>query len=165
MKLQISFWNHLQALKFHLIGTFLMLVALYLLKFDSLFLIVFLITWVLYTLPTLYLHFKYYLINRRQEIIITNDEIIIKYNNKEDSHILKKTEIENIVLCRSASMDKGGIPLSSIETYQYINIISKTGTVIIITNLMTAYLDDVLNQFQGIRFSRIKGLSCIFAPN
>lgn len=76
MKLQITFFNHLQALKFHLMGTFFMLVALYFLNFDRMFLIVFVGVWILYTLPTLYLHLRYYFINKGQEITISNDELV-----------------------------------------------------------------------------------------
>jgi hypothetical protein len=144
-------------------GTLFMLIALYFLNFDRIFLLVFFSIWVLYTLPTLYLHFRYFLINKGQEIIIMNDELVLKYNNREDFRIFAKQEIEKIVLCRSASLDKGGVPLSSIETYQYVRIFLNTGYVINITNLMTPYLDDVLNQFKGVCFVRKKGVFCLFS--
>ncbi len=162
MKLQITFSNNFQALRFHLFGTLLMLIALYFLNFDRLFLLVFGCVWVLYTIPTLYLHLKYYQLNKGQEFIISNSEFEIKYNKKRESRIFKKDEIEKIVLCRAASMDKGGIPLSSIETYQHIKIFSKNGYVIYITCLMTPNLDAVLTLFQGVRFVREKGILCLF---
>lgn len=139
-----------------------MLVALYFLNFDRIFLLVFVSVWVLYTLPTLYLHLRYYFINKGQEIIITNDELILKYRNKETDHVLNKKEIEKIVLCMSSSMDKGGMPLSSLETYQYIKVFSKTNSVVCITNLMASNLDEVKSQFTGIRFVREKGIFCLF---
>lgn len=162
MKLKISFSNHLQALKFHIGGTFLMLVALYFFNFDKISLIVFFCVWVLYTLPTLYLHFKYYHANKGQAIIITNNEIVLSYCYKVDSDIFRMQDIEKIVLCRSASMDKGGMPITPIETYQHIKIFLKTGAVINITNLMTPHIDNVLNYFKGIRFIREKGVFCLF---
>lgn len=162
MTLQISFINHLKALKFHLMGTSFMLVVLYFLNFDKIFFIVFISTWILYTLPTLYLHFRYYFINKGIEITITNDELILRFKNKEDAYVLNKKEIEKIVLCRSASMDKGGMPISSLETYQYIKVFSKNESVVRITNLMASNLDEVKNQFTGIRFVREKGFFCLF---
>jgi hypothetical protein len=162
MKLQISFFNHLHALKFHLMGTFFMLVVLYYYNFERIFLLVAVILWIIYTLPTLYLHLKYYFINKGQEIIITNDELVLKYRNEEADYIFNKKEIVKIVLCRSASMDKGGIPLSSLETYQYIKVFLKNKSVVCITNLMAPNLDEVKSQFSGISFVREKGIFCLF---
>ena len=76
--------------------------------------------------------------------------------------MLNKKEIEKIVLCMSSSMDKGGMPLSSLETYQYIKVFSKTNSVVCITNLMASNLDEVKSQFTGIRFVREKGIFCLF---
>ncbi len=58
-----------------------MLVALYLLKFNIDFVVVFGGMYVLLTLPLLYLHIEYYIANKKQEITIKDDELTVITQN------------------------------------------------------------------------------------
>lgn len=162
MQLRISLKNQLLALKFHLETTVLMIIGLYFIGIGKISLIAIGSYWGLFTFFTLILHIKYYLINRGQEIIITENGFIVKNVYSNDSLVYDKQDIKNIELCRSASKDKGGMPMSPMESYQHIKIIFKSKDVVIITNLMEPNLDYIIAQFPEASFVRRKGIFCIY---
>ncbi|MFC0262373.1 hypothetical protein [Fontibacter flavus] len=159
MILRISAYNQLRVLSFHLIGTIFMLVALYLLKFNIDFVVVFGGMYVLLTLPLLYLHIEYYIANRKQVITIEDDEFTISTQNGY-THKFKFTELSNVILYKSASLDKGGIQITPIESYHYARIITKSERQIIITCLMSPKLEEVVNELKGVQKKRKKRLFC-----
>lgn len=159
MILRISASNQLRAMSFHFMGTFFMFVVLYLLKFNSDFVIIFAGMFVLLTLPLLYLHIEYYIANRKQKIIIKDEEFTII---KQNGNILKFkfTELSKVILYKSASLDKGGIQLTPIESYHYARIITKSEKQIIVTCLMYPKLEEVVNELKGVQKIRKKRPFC-----
>jgi hypothetical protein len=159
MILRISASNQLRILSFHFMGTFFMLLALYLLKFNIDFVVIFGGMYVLLTLPLLYLHIEYYIANRKQEITIKDDEIAVITQNG-NTHIFKFTELSKVILYKSASLDKGGIQFTPIESYHYARIITKSEKQIIVTCLMFPKLEEVVNELKGVQKIRMKRLFC-----
>lgn len=159
MILRIRTSSQLKVLSFHLMGTILMLVALYLLKFNVEFVVVFGGMYVLQTLPLLYLHIEYYIANRKQEITIGDDELTVITQNG-NVHKFKFTELSKVILYKSASLDKGGIQFTSIESYHYVRIITKSNRQIIVTCLMFPKLEEMVNELKGVQKIRKKRLFC-----
>ncbi|MDE5423319.1 hypothetical protein L3073_13955 [Ancylomarina sp. DW003] len=103
---KVTVYNQLRALFLHLFGTLMMIIVLYILSFEKEFIIVFLITWIIYTIPVLYLHTEYWIKNWSEKYEIKEGRII-KYN-KRGKKIYNKEDIVKIILYKSASIDKGG---------------------------------------------------------
>lgn len=159
MKLRISASNQLRVLSFHIMGTIFMLVALYLLKFNIEFVVIFGGMYVLLTLPILYLHIEYYIANKKQEITIKGEELTVITQNG-NTHKFKFTELSKVILYKSASLDKGGIQFTPIESYHYARIITNSEKQIIVTCLMFPKLEEVVNELKGVQKIRKKRLFC-----
>jgi hypothetical protein len=157
MTLRITPGNHLKLMVFNIIGTVLMIVALYFFRFDQNMMKIFLIIWLIYTVPALYLHLEYYFKNRGQELKILDSEIVFQdRNGKEKTY--KPQDLEKAILYKSASLDRGGLQLSAIESYHYARIIPKEGEEIIITCLMTPNVEEALKQIRWVPYERKKRL-------
>lgn len=157
MTLRITPGNHLKLMVFHIIGTTLMIIALYFFRFDQGMIRVFFIIWLIYTIPALYLHLEYYFKNRGQQLKILDGEIVFQdRNGNEKSYKLQ--DLQKIVLYKSASLDKGGLQLSAIESYHYARIIPKQGEEIILTCLMAPDVEAALKQIRWVSYERKKRL-------
>ena len=159
MLLKISFLNHFKALSHELIGIGLMLIALFIIGFENSFILSFGLWFIALSLPTIYLHFEYYFINKGEEIILENNCIRIKSNLKGVKEY-RFDELESVVYYKSASLDKGGMPLMPCESYHYIKINTKSKKQIIITCLMYPKLDEVVSKIKEIPLTRKKFLIC-----
>ena len=104
------------------------------------------------------MHIKYLIKNYNVQIEITDTKIIEIKNNKKFFYL--KSDINKVILCKSASLDKGGIPFSAMEFYYYIRIVLKSNEEIIITCLLIDDLDKLLSEFQGIKLERKKRFYC-----
>lgn len=106
---------------------------------------------------TLYLHIVYYLKNKGQEFIIREDRIErIKSGKRELFHSL---DINKIVICKSANMDKWGIPYTTFESFRIARVYLNNGTYFIMTNLLEYDLEKPLNILKNVKFERRKGFS------
>jgi hypothetical protein len=159
MKLKIKPLYHLQVLVHELSGILLMVIVLYFLEFNKSALIIFGIWFAVLTVPLIYLHFEYYIANRGQEVIIKNEELTV-ISRKGNANTFKLTELKKVILYKSASMDKGGIPITPFEIYNYARIITETNEQIIITCLMYPRLEEVINELKGVRRIREKRGFC-----
>ena len=157
-RLFLSLRNQFKALNFSIIGSIIMVIALYFLNFNPDAIRIFGIFWMVITLPALYLHFEYWIENRRKSIQIESDKLILTQGNK--SVIYKITNIEKVILYKSASLDKGGIPLSPIESYHYVRIIMKSQDELIITCLLAPKVEEVVNLLKGVKYERRKRPFC-----
>lgn len=81
--------------------------------------------------------------------MITDDEVVFYKNNVEIRRFAHNA-IRKIILYRSASLDKGGIPISPLESYHYAEIISKNNEVLIITCLMSTDIKNALKNIRGV---------------
>ena len=159
MILRISLTNQLRVMSFHFMGTIFMLIALFILKFNIDVLIIFGIWFTVLTLPVIYLHIEYYIANRKQEIAIKDDELSVISQNG-NTQKFKFTELSKVILYKSASLDKGGIQFTPIESYHYARIITKSEKQILVTCLMFPKLEEFINRLKGVQKIRKKRLFC-----
>jgi hypothetical protein len=157
MTLRITPGNHLKLMVFHIIGTTLMIITLYFFRFDQGMMRIFLIIWLVYTIPALYLHLEYYFKNRGQQLKILDSEIVFQDRNGDEKSY-KPQDLQKIVLYKSASLDKGGLQLSAIESYHYARIIPKQGKEIILTCLMAPDVEKAVKQIRWVSYERKKRL-------
>jgi len=158
--LRISIGNHFQALSFHIIGTIFMLIVVYFLNFDQDAITVFSAIWIVYTIPTFYLHTEYWLRNYREEYKVSSSEIAYWSKGKAKRKVVKSEEIQKIIIYRSASLDRGGIQLTPIESYHYARINTKSGEEIIITCLLTPKIEKIFRKLAGVPIERKKRFFC-----
>lgn len=154
----INLSNHFKALRFSILGTIFMLVALCFLDFKPDAIKVFGIFWLALTLPSLYLHIEYLIINSGQSIQLDCDQLIITQGSKSVG--FKFADMDKIILYKPASLDKGGIPLSPIESYHYARIFMKSNEEIIITSLLFPKVEKLVNLMGGVRRERRKRPFC-----
>lgn len=159
MILRLSVSNQLRVLSFQFMGIIFMFVTLYFLKFNKAALIIFGIWFTVLTIPVLYLHIEYYIANRKQGVTIEDDELTVITKNG-NIHKFKFTELSKVILYKSASLDKGGIQFTPVESYHYARIITKSERQIIITCLMFPKLEEVVNELKGVQKIRKKRLFC-----
>jgi len=159
MKLKIIPSYHLRVLSHEFSGIAIMLTTLYFLNFENDALLAFGIWFVIMTIPVIYLHIEYYLKNRGQEVIIKDEELTV-ISRKGNTYKFKLAELNKVVLYKSASLDKGGIPITPFELYNYARIITKSDKQIIITCLMYPKLEEVINELKGVQKIRKKRLFC-----
>lgn len=157
MRYEIAFSNHMKVLRFHLIGTALMLVTLYFLNYEPGMVRIFSIIWMVYTLPVMFLHAEYFFKNGGQQLEILGDGIVLHY---KDGTMKKynNEDLQKIVVYKSASLDKKGIPFLPIEFYHYARLIPKQGEEIIITCLMAPNVEEVVKQIKRVPYERKKRL-------
>jgi hypothetical protein len=152
--IKINFSNQIILLSFHLQGILLMLITLYFLKFKIEAVLIFGIWLAILTLPVVFLHVEYYLANKGKIIIIKDDELLIKKGC--NTVVFKFSDLKTAILHKSASLDRGGMPLTPMEFYHWVEIISNSGERIIITCLMTLKLDELMDKLHGVQKIRKK---------
>lgn len=105
--------------------------------------------------PAAYLHLEYWNKNRGEKYAVTEQEIVRYTVNQKE--VYKAEDIENCIIYRSASVDKGSwVTFLSMEEYYYARLLLRTGDELIITCLLMPKMDHVLGQLQGIQFTRKK---------
>ncbi|HSH66220.1 MAG TPA: hypothetical protein VLB84_10590 [Bacteroidia bacterium] len=111
-----------------------------------------------FTIPVLYLHIEYSVKNAGEEIEISNNEVIIRKHRQK--HKFSKDDLAKIIVYKSASLDRGGIPLSAMECYHYTRLITTNGEEIIITCLMSRKLEEEVKKLSGVPYERKKSFFC-----
>ena len=106
---------------------------------------------------TIYLHVVYYLKNKGEEFIIEKDRIVRIKNGNES--VFNSSDIKKIVICKSANMDKWGIPYTTFESFRLARVYLNDGRYFIMTNLLEYDLEKPLHILQGVKFERRKGFS------
>ena len=134
-----------------------MVIALYFLNFDQDMIRIFSIIWIVYTLPVVYLHGEYYSKNGGQKLEIQDNAIVLHDKNGTVRRYANE-DLKKIVVYKSASLDKGGMPLLPIEFYHYAQIVPKQGDDIMVTCLMTPKVEEVVRQIKWVPYERKKRL-------
>ena len=162
MILKQNFKNHLKVSEFTLTITVILVIGWWYFDFDYDYLKVVGIFHLINTIPALYLHLEYTIKNWNQTVVITSYgiETIKDGVNKKYS----KDELQKIIVVKAASLDKGGIRLTPIESYYYSRIMIKNGEEIIITCLISPDIEDAIIQLNGVPFERKKKLFCSIEP-
>ena len=76
---------------------------------------------------------------------LLSDEIVLHKSTGQVQRV-KFSDIEKIILSKSASLDKGGIQFTLIDTYHYARIIPKQGEIIIVTSLIAPDVEAVIKK-------------------
>lgn len=160
MILKQSIKNHFYVLRFTFITTFLFGVGWIYFNFDPDYFKVVGIFIMTFTLPALYLHIEYAIRNAGVVIDITPEKVIVKNNNTNKEY--KKSDIIKIIVYKSASLDRQGIPFSQMEYYHFARLITSSGEEIIITCLMCKNVNEVVNILHGVPNVRKKGFCTTF---
>lgn len=158
MILKQTFKNYFNVLGFALTITLILFIIWWYFNFDFDFLVIGGIFHLCFTLPSLYLHVGYALRNAGEEITINPDEIIVRKHGKERTYHV--ADLKEIVLHKSASLDKWGMPFTAMEYYHYARIITKSGEEIIITCLLTPKVEKAVRILSKVPFERRKGFFC-----
>jgi hypothetical protein len=113
--------------------------------------------YLLFFIPELILHIRYYLQNKKKEYQITRNEIIIQPNN--EPIVIRKEDIQGILLRKPANLQDGwDVHLAGITCYYYLKITLKSGEVYYFTNLLDPYIDKIFEE-NGYSFYREKGIA------
>jgi len=158
MRLKLSIKNHLNVLKSKILATLILFFILLILNFDTDFIIIGSLFFLITIVPAIYLHFEYFTKNFGCEIEISDQNIIIIRKNQKIIFI--KSDITKVILYKSANMSTGGLPLYSLEQYYYIRLVLKSNEEIIISSLLINDLNCFLSEFKGIEFERKKRFFC-----
>lgn len=150
--------NHIIILRFTWITTLIFALGWIYFDFDMDYLIVIGIYQLLFTIPALYLHIEYTIKNAGDvfEILPNSIKILAGQNNQEYNF----SEINKIVVYKSASLDRMGIPFSQMEYYYFVRIFTKSEKEIVITNLMGKNIDRFLINMSGIPQIRKRSFFC-----
>ena len=152
MILNINMRNNLYVLRFYGYSVLPIFMVLSFFKFRQAIVVISILLYMFVSLPVLYLHIVYYLENRGQKIIIDNNELVIKARGMLAR--IKKDDLDKVIYFLHGNMDKWGVPVTPMEYYNYIKIITKSGKQIFITCLMYKNLYEVLNELSGIPATR-----------
>lgn len=159
MILRQTFKNHITVSGFTWIMTAILFGVWRYLNYDPDFLLIGGLFHLLFTIPALYLHIEYSIRNAGEEIEINHNEIIVRKNGQESRY--SSSDLAKIVVYKSASLDRGGIPFSAMEYYRYARITAKSGDEIIITCLMVLDVEGAVRQLTGVPYERKKRLALL----
>lgn len=129
---------------------------LYWLRFEEAALLIFGIFFLVDAIPAIYLHIEYLSKNIGEQYEINSDSII-RYRNNQ-SQIYYDEDIDKVIIYKSASMDKGGIPFLAVESYCYARIVLKSGDDMIFTRLLYPDIEKAVKKLHGVKFERRKRL-------
>lgn len=157
MTYKINFTNHWKALDFFVVTSVMILLACAFIGWNSEAVLFVFLVYSIFFLPSFYLHLEYFLKNQGQRLEILENEIILHDRNGE-ARRYRNQDLQKIILYKSASLDKGGIPLTPIESYHYARITPKQGDEIILTCLMAPNVDEAIKLIKGVPYERKKRL-------
>lgn len=162
MILKQNITSHLKALSFTLWVTAILFVCWPYFDYDVEYLKIVGIIQLINFSPALYLHIEYTHRNWGESISVAHDRIHIIKRGKET--IYGMNDIQKVVIVKSASLDKGGIPLTAIESYYYYRILMKSGEEIILTCILGPHFEELPKMFKGVTHERIKKFFCSIDP-
>lgn len=128
-------------------------------NFDSYFVFVFGIGYLINVIPGLYLHLEYLHANRNIEYNIDYNNIRVK--NRDGDTNYSKDEISKIIIYMCPSVFKNsGYRVWAIEDYYYARIMIKNGDELIISCLLTSKIEETLKVLEGVEIIRRKEIFC-----
>jgi hypothetical protein len=157
--MKITIAKQIRILSFHLYVTLIMLGILWWLKFEYSLVMVFLIVWLLYTLPAIYLHVEYYVQNRSLRYKVLNDQLIVWIKNVQKTY--RSSDLKTIAIYLAPNKYKGDFfRYLPIESYYFARITTSTGEEIVITCLVDPDLKQSLQTFKNVNAYRVPRLFC-----
>jgi hypothetical protein len=149
MVIKQTFHNHIKVLWIAIFTTILYAVVLWFYQFERGALIIFLSGYVLTVVPSFYIHISYAIKNKGIVCQILPGKIYIVKNGKEQ--IIECNDIEEITVYKSASIEKGGIPITPMEAYFFVRIIDKGGNKYDLTCLLDTNIDKSIKIIGAVR--------------
>ncbi|WP_282040016.1 hypothetical protein [Saccharicrinis aurantiacus] len=153
-KLTHTCYNHILAVSSFIFITLILGVILFFYDFKVGLCITFVLFVLAELVPILYLHITYWQENKDVEYVITDKEIIVIRNSKKVTY--NDYDIKKIIIYKSASMDAGGMPILSFESYFYVKVIINSGEVLFLTRLLSPKVDIIIGQLKGVLIERKK---------
>jgi hypothetical protein len=117
-------------------------------KFEKAALIIGLCFYTLTVIPSFFLHISYYIRNRGTACEILPDRLRLEIEGKET--IIASSDIKEIIVYKSASMDAGGIPITPMEAYFFVRIFDTSGNKYELTCLMDTKVDKSIKVMRGV---------------
>jgi hypothetical protein len=156
MIIKQTFFNHIKALWISIFTTVLYLGICWYFKFETAAVIIGLCYYTLFVIPSFFLHISYYIRNKGTLAEILPDRIRLQKDGEEI--VIALTDIKEVVVYKSASMDKGGIPITPMEAYFFARIYCYNNKKYELTCLMDANIDKSIGALHGVKIFRQKGL-------
>ena len=147
--------NHLKTLWIAIFTTILFFILWMYHNFPIDMGVIFLIGYTLTVVPSFFLHISYYNRNKGMVAEILPDRIRLVKDGEET--LIASSEIKDIVVYKSASMDKGGIPITPMEAYFFVRIFTIDNNQYELTCLMDTNIDQSIKAVQGVKIFREKG--------
>lgn len=158
MFLENSFRNHFRVWSFHLGGSILILMLLFLVQFQNEFVLAAVIVWGIFTVPALYLYFEYLYLNYAVKIEVKSNSLI--YRKKNDVYNIPRDQISAITFYMTpGEYINSNIKYLPIESFRYVLIELNYDRAIIITNLLSANIESDL-ALLDLPIKRKKKLFC-----
>ena len=157
MIIKQTFFNHIKVLWITIFTTTLYLLGWWYFKFTTDVLFIFLGFYSLTVVPSFFLHISYYLRNKGMVCEILPDRIIIEKEGETET-VITSSDIKEIVVYKSASMDAGGIPITPMEAYFFVRIFGNNNEKYDLTCLMDTNIDKSIRIMQGVKIFRENGL-------
>src|SRR5690606_18642302 len=154
-------WVVLYFLIFILIGFIIILIYL---NFQSDFLFIFTILFLIQAIPAMYLYLEYWFQNKNEKYEIYADKLIKYKKNKKEQFDIE--DIEQVIIFTSPSLYQNWyIHFFAIEQYHFARIYLKNGKKLIITCLLASRVDKALLNLKGIKIEKKKWLfNSIYTP-
>ncbi|MBV6645966.1 MAG: hypothetical protein KI790_10980 [Cyclobacteriaceae bacterium] len=152
----ITFKNHMKVLGFLWQTSLAICVVCYVLGLDAQSILVAFGVYGVFFIPSLYLHIEYWVENHGQIVKLYNDRLTIAKGSDLIDYSFESMEC--VTLFKAASLDRGGIPVSPLEFYNFARIDMKSGEKVVLTCLLTPKVDKITDQIKGVKFVRKKKL-------
>jgi hypothetical protein len=151
--LKITRKNHFNILKPLIIFISIGLIIIVFSQFEKYMVMTILFANILNGYSALYLHYKYYKINKNEEYEIRHNKIIKRKNGK--TRIFHSNEIEKITAFLSSALVKGNHAYQiSIDEYHYVEVKLKTGEKLILTCLLANRIDKAVKKMHGVNMQK-----------
>ncbi len=157
MIIKQTFFNHIKVLWITIFTTLLYFLGWWYFGFKDDFFLIFLGFYILTVVPSFFLHISYYLRNKGMVCEILPDRIRIEKEGKEET-VIASSDIQEVVVYKSASMDAGGIPITPMEAYFFVRIFDKNNKRYDLTCLMDTNIDRSIRTIQGVKIFKERGL-------
>jgi len=169
MQYQITYRNTFKAIDAFIMFTLAMVVLLIYYRnksgFDQGSISLWSILYLIFAIPTCFLHLQYYYYNHRCIFnILPEQSKFIWTDKQEKSETIAFNEISKIIVFMSPSWyRRSKIRIVPFEDYHYAKIYTSSGREIVITSLMTPRVEDAMGEIKGVEIERkIKHLGFSF---
>jgi len=109
--------------------------------------------------PAIYLHLQYMAVNRN-DVFEVRKGVIIRRSGTGIEEIIEG-EIDKIVIYKYGTAEKNGWPISSMEPYYFVQILTKSGRELILTCFLSRDVSDIITEnFSTVQTERYRWAFC-----